>query len=256
MGTATRLSILIAGLMAGYVNSSAAFSSVENGCEFYDSKTASAPSPALQALFDELPDASSVIVCNGERQVEFSILEPIHNRSGVSFYKRCYHEMPADRFSKAKSAKELFSTPHRLEQTIMALDPNSNLTHRSETVVTTYSLSPGAFKILYNVWMESIEDPEKLKQHFDASALDAEGKATYTKFANSLKNSAETNITYLQFQDLRMTEGNGIDLEFFPRLVVNIRTKKQWWEIDFDVLDDNRYLLLNMELQLDATGAN
>lgn len=104
--------------------------------------------------------------------------------------------------------------------------------------------------------MESIENPEKLKQHFDTSALDAEGKAQYAKFIQSLKNSAETNITYLQFQHLRMAEGDGLDLEFFPRLVINISTTKQWWEIDFDLLDGDQYVVLNVELQLDATGAN
>ncbi|WP_425409649.1 hypothetical protein [Hyphococcus sp.] len=256
MRSVVKISILIIGLIVGNIGSSALSLTVENGCEFYDAKTASTPNIGLQALFNELQESSSVIVCNGERQVDFSILEPIHNRNGVSFYKRCYHEIPADRFSKAKSAKDLLSTRRHLELTMMALDPNSDLTHRSEAVVTTDALSPGAFKTLYNVWMKSIEDSEKLKEHLDTAALDAEGKARYGKFINSLKNSTETKITYLQFQDLRMAEGDGIDLEFFPRLVVNISTKKQWWEIDFDVLDGDRYLLLNVELRMDATDAN
>ncbi|WP_375201151.1 hypothetical protein [Hyphococcus sp.] len=256
MRISVRFLTLIAGLIAGFLNPSFAATPIENGCEYYDAETASTPNPGLRALFDELPEGSSVIVCNNTRNVEFSILEPVENRNGVSFYRRCYHEMPADRFSKAKSSKELLSTRHRLELTMMALDPGSELTHQNEAVVTTNSLSPGAFKKLYTVWMESIEDPETLTQRFDTAELDSEGKAQFTKFVQSLKNSAETNITYLQFQHLRMAEGDGFDLEFFPRLVVNIRTKKQWWEIDFDVLDDDRYLLLDVELQLDATGAN
>jgi hypothetical protein len=52
-----------------------------------------------------------------------------------------------------------------------------------------------------------------------------------------------------------LADGDGIELEFFPRLVVNISTKNQWWEIDYDMLDNERYTLLNVELQMEATGA-
>jgi hypothetical protein len=250
-----KISIVIGGLIAGYVNSSSAALNVENGCEFYDSKTASTPYAGVTALLQTLPESSSVIMCNGERNVEISVLDPIDNRDGVSFYRRTYFEVSAGHFAKATNAKELLSGREPFHLTIMALDPNSELTHQSEAIVKTDSLSVGTFKLLYNLWMEVFEDPEKLKLYFDVSSLADESKAQYEKFMQSLNSGTKAKIDYLQFQDLHLADGDGIELEFFPRLVVNISTKNQWWEIDYDMLDNERYTLLNVELQMEATGA-
>lgn len=249
-----KLSILTVTVIAGYATSSLASSNAENGCKFYDSKTASPSHAGLQALLQSLPQSSSVIFCNGERNVEISILDPIDNRDGVSFYRRSYYELRADRFSEAASAKDMLSGRRNFHRTMMALDPNLELTHQSEDIVRTNSISAGTFKILYNLWMEVIEDPQRLKNNFDTSNMDDESKARYEKLLQSLNNGTEAAIDYLEFQELRLADGDGIDLEFFPRLVVNISIKSQWWKIDYDMLDCGRYTLLNVDLWPEAAG--
>ncbi|MEM9619655.1 MAG: hypothetical protein AAF936_17015 [Pseudomonadota bacterium] len=253
MRALVKFSISIAALISGYATSSSASSYAENGCEFYSSKIDSPSHPGLQALLQTLPESSSVIFCNGERNVGFSILDPIDNRDGVSFYRRNYYEMPAHHFSKATSAKDLLSARRNFHRIMMALDPNLELTHQSEDIVRTSSTSPGTFKILYNLWMEIIEDSQKLKSKFDVSDLDGESKARYEKLLQSLNNSTDATIEYLEFKELRLADGEGIDLEFFPRLTVNISTKTHWWEIDYDMLGSERYTLLNVELWPEAT---
>lgn len=255
MHTAIKISILITGLITANVSPSSAEPSVEDGCEFYDSSSASIPNAGLRDLLQTLPESSSVIVCNGKRNVEISILDPIAHRDGVSYYRRHYFEVPADKFSKARQAKDLMSGRRNFHLTMMALDPNSKLTHQSEDIVRTQSISPGTFKAMYEFWMEITVDTEKLRDKFDASSLDEENKAKYEKFIQSLDNSTEATIDYLEFEELRLADGDGIELEFFPRLSVNISTKTQWWEINYDMLDSERYTLLNVELRMEAKGA-
>lgn len=247
-------SVLIAGFVFARIDSSSAASTAEYSCEFYGSTSTSTTYTGLQDLLQSLPESSSVIVCKGKRNSEISILYPIENRTGVSFYRRSYFEVPTDRLSKATSAKDLLEGRHRSNLTMMAPDPSSKLTHQNEDIVRTRSISPGTFRTLYELWNAVIQDTRKLREVFDASSLDDKNNAQLENLIQSLNSGTETTIEYLEFEELRLADGDGIDLEFFPRLSVNISTKTQWWEIDYDVLDNERYTLLNVELSMELTG--
>lgn len=225
------ISVLASFLVAVASILSSAMAALPDNCSYFTSLNKEDSGIKILEVLDELPDGFALEICSTPSGYDsVTVLSPVSNRDGVSFYKFAYYTMPPDLFVAEMTLAEFYQQDETLFGTMMALDEDANLAHLDQAFIEASYVSVGAYKRFYNFWAEVFKNPKKRSRYPDLSRLSAEDLKVYNDLVDAIGEHDAWKIHGLQLTPP--------DADFSPMYVVEVGAGGRPWSVYFDLIDD------------------